>query len=223
MRITATARHQRSAAFTLLEMLVVILIIGILSSALAVNVPKWIDNAKMTASEANMKKIFMYLTEFQGNNSSLPSDSGQRFFLRPWKDGQIERVEQNAEIFFSPAWPFAQCAMDMGYESGELDIVEYLSDWDAIGPGYTSYAGFSARGDRESRRNLQQNPGSTTIVSDASWWHRTAMIYMTADGYIHRLTKAEALEATGLTEEDLQFLEPGPGCEVTELQTVTND
>lgn len=223
MRIPLPQSVRRSAAFTLLEMLVVILIIGILSSALAINVPKWIDNAKMTASEANMKKIFMYLTEYQGNTGNWPADSGQRFFLRPWKDGQIERVEQNAEIFFSPAWGFEQCALDMGYQPDEIDIVEYLNDWDAIGPGYTSYAGFSSRGDRESRRSLQQNPGSTTIVSDAAWYHRNAMIYMTADGYLHRLLSAEATDATGLTEEDLMYIEPGPGCEVPELQTVSND
>ena len=223
MRFPLPTVFRRSAAFTLLEMLVVILIIGILSSALAVNVPKWIDNAKMTASEANMKKIYLYLTEYQGNTGNWPSDSGQRFFLRPWKDGQIEKVEQNAEIFFSPAWGFEQCAQDVGYKVGEIDIVDYLNDWDNIQTGYTSYAGFSSRGDRESRRSLQQNPGSTAIVSDASWWHRTAMIYMTADGYLHRLTRAEVLDMTGLPEEDLQYLQPGPGCEVPELQSVVND
>lgn len=219
-----TSKLRAAAAFTLLEMLVVILIIGILSTALAVNVPKWLDNAKMTASEANMKKIHMYLLEYSGlHNGNLPNNSGQRFFLRPWKDGNVEKVEQNAQIFFSPAWSFEQCAADLGYEEGEIDIVEYLDDWDSIGRGHTSYAGFSSERDREARRRLQSQQGSTTIVADASMWHRTAWLYMTADGATHKLLKPDILERTGMTEEDLFQFEIGPGCELEELQTVTND
>ena len=221
---SAPTGRRAASAFTLLEMLVVILIIGILSTALAVNVPKWLDNAKMTASEANMKKMYMYLLEYQQNhNGNWPGSSGQRFFLRPWKEGQVEKVEQNAQVFFSPAWPFEQCALDMGFEEDEIDVVDYLNDWDSIGPGYTSYAGFSSEGDRESRRRLQSNPGSTAILADARMWHRTAWLYMTADGASHRLNKAEALDRTGMAEEDLLELLPGPGCELEELESVAND
>ena len=219
-----TPKRRPAAAFTLLEMLVVILIIGILSTALAVNVPKWLDNAKMTASEANMKKMHMYLIEYQGlHNGNFPNKHGQRFFLAPWYEGNVEKVDQNAAIFFSPAWPYEQCLADMGYDDGEISIVEYLDDEDSVGSGYTSYAGFSSAGDRESRRRLASNPGSTTIIADASMWHRTAWLYMTADGATHRLLKSEILEETGMIEDDLFQFAPGPGCEIEVLQTVTND
>jgi hypothetical protein len=178
----------------------------------------------MTASEANMKKIHMYLIEYQGlHNGNFPNKSGQRFFLAPWHAGNVEKVEQNAAIFFSPAWPFEQCLADMDYVEGEIDIVEYLNDIDSIGPGYTSYAGFSSAGDRQSRRRLASNPGSTTMLADASMWHRTAWLYMTADGATHRLLKADILERTGMTEEDLSYFATGAGSEIDELATVTND
>ena len=221
-RLPARARR---AAFTLLEMMVVIMIIGILSTYLVVSVPGFIDKAQMTASERNMSNIFMHLQAYQGDhNSSWPPNSGQRFFLRPWKDGMIEKTEKEAKIYFSPKWTFEDCMVDQGYEDGDITIVEYLDDWEAIGEAYTSYAGFNTSGDRELRRRLKTHPGSTTIVSDARWIHQSAFIYLTADGTTHRLLKADALDITGMTDDELyELFEPGPGCEVEELQTVTND
>lgn len=218
------SKRRAAAAFTLLEMLVVIMIIGILSTALAVNVPKWVDNAKMTASEKQMSKIYMYLLEWQGlHNGAFPSDTGQRFFLRPWKDGNVERVEQNAKIFFSPAMPFEECSSYVGYEAGEIDIVEYLNAWEDIGPDYTSYAGFNHGGDRNLRARLRSNPGSTAILGDKGMLHRTAWLYMTADGAAQKLLKADIVERTGIPEEELGYIVPGPGSELEELQTISND
>jgi len=223
--IVRTIRRSLRKGFTLLEMMVVIVIIGILSTYLVVNAPEWFDRARMVASEKNMGRLYIFLIDWQSNHGgSLPSDSGQRFFIRPWKDGLVEKSEQQANAFFSPAHTFEKCLADQGLEQGSITIQEYLDQWDAIGPGYTSYAGFTSTGDRESRRRLDKSPGSTAIISDAEMWHRAGVIYLTADGATHRLMRTEIEEQTGLLldEEDVIF-QPGPGCGVKVLETVSND
>ena len=109
-------------------------------------------------------------------------------------------------------------------EPDSTTITEYLSDWDSIGPGYTSYAGFDTGGDREMRRRLDKSPGSTAIISDAEMWHRSGIIYMTADGAVHRLLRTEIEEETGLNFDDMETdFRVGPGCGVKILETVSND
>ncbi|MGB0952162.1 MAG: prepilin-type N-terminal cleavage/methylation domain-containing protein [Planctomycetota bacterium] len=210
--------------FTLLEMMIVIMIIGILSTFLVVSAPGWIDKANMTGSEANMKRIYATLLEYQSNHSgSWPRETGQRFFLKPWKDGMVEKVEQQAKMYFSPSEPFGDIIYAQGMEEDEIGIVEYLEDWDAIGPGYTSYAGYDHGGDRDMLSRLKKNPGSTAIISDAHMIHRTALLYMTADGAPHRMLRADMEEELGISFDDGDDVEVGPGCGIEILETVSNN
>lgn len=213
------------AGFTLLEMMVVIVIIGILSTYLVVNAPEWFDRARMTASEKNMGRLHVFLLDWSSNkNGNLPADSGQRFFIRPWKDGLIEKTKQQANAFFSPAHTFEACLADQGIEPDSISITDYLDDWDAIGQGYTSYAGFDSGGDRDLRRRLEKNPGSTAIISDAEMWHRAGIIYLTGDGAVHRLLRTEIEEEAGIDFDDEQTdFRVGAGCGVAVLETVSND
>ena len=57
--------------FTLMEMMVVLVIIGILSSALMPAINKALDSAKMTASERNMTKMFQDLVMYRTNGGAL--------------------------------------------------------------------------------------------------------------------------------------------------------
>ncbi|MHC4379831.1 MAG: prepilin-type N-terminal cleavage/methylation domain-containing protein [Planctomycetota bacterium] len=210
--------------FTLLEMMIVIMIIGILSTYLVVSAPAWIDKANMTGSEQNMKRIYATLLDYQANNNgSWPREQGQKFFLKPWKDGMVEKVEQQAKMYFSPSEPFDEIAYGFDLEEDDITIVEWLEDWDAIGPGYTSYAGFTTGGDRTLRGRLRKNPGSTAIVSDAHMIHRSALLYLTADGAHHRLQRVDIEDETGMSFDDGDDIAPGPGCEMEILQTVSND
>ncbi len=206
--------------FTLLEMMVVIMIIGILSTSLVVMVPEFIDRAQMTASEKNMRDIYAAMLMYQeDHNGSWPRDDGQRFFLRLWKDRYLDRTEKNAQKFFSPRDSFNN------YIPEGVSVEEYLDDWDNIGPGSTSYAGFNTGGDRLLRRKLVKNPGNTVILSDAYLVHRNAVVYMTADGATHRLLMADLAERVGMELDELleMGIEPGPGCIAEELRMVTND
>ena len=211
------ARRPSSGGFTLLEIMVVILIIGILAAALATNVPDFVDKARQTACERNMSTLYTYMVNYQSDHEgSWPRDQGQKFFLRLWKDQYLEHTESNAKRFFCPSEPPGEILLP------DEDVIEYLDDWDGIGPGTTSYAGFYTGGDRELRRQLNKNPGRTTILSDAHMTHRTALIHMTGDGSVHKMLRADIENEYGmdLGEEDIVV---GPGCEIEELQTVSND
>lgn len=210
-------RRAAAAGFTLLEMMIVIIIIGILSTYLVVNVPEWQDKARLTACEANMRRAYTYMVSWQSlNDGQWPRDEGQKFWLRMWKDGQFERTESHAKMFFCPAEPYQE------WLEQDQDVVEYLNDWDALGPAAISYAGFTTAGDRELRSQLRKNPGHTAILSDSHMSHRNAFVYMTADGDFHRLTRAELESEYGLNMDE-DDLTPGPGCEVEILRTVSND
>ena len=200
--------------------MVVVMIIGILATFLAQQIPEMIDRANMTANEQNMSRIFSQMMAYrQDHNQAWPRDNGQKFFLRLWKDRYVDRTERNARMFFHPK---------AGPESYLLDgqtPEDYLDDWDGMGPGFTSYSGFDDFGDRLARKALRKDPGHTAILSDAELLHRNSIIYLTADGATHRLLLADLAEEQGLNLDDLlaEGIYPGPGCIAQELTTVSND
>lgn len=218
MELDAAPRSRRRGGFTLLEMMVVILIIGVLSTFLVVNVPQWLDRAQLTACEQNMRRIWSVMVAYQtDHNGQLPRDDGPRFFLRLWKDKLVEQNEQNARMFFCPATDPAD------YAPEGVDVVSYLNNWEAVGPGYTSYAGLSVEGDQDLRTRVRKGSGTVTVLADASMNHRTALVYMTADGQAHRLTIAEIEDRTGLNldnADDMARIAAGPGSPLEELRTV---
>ncbi|RMH01324.1 MAG: type II secretion system protein [Planctomycetota bacterium] len=205
------------AGFTLLEMMVVILIIGILSTYLIVNVPEWTDKAKLSACEANMRRAYQYMVSWQADHDGQwPKDEGSRFWLRLWKDGQFERTASHAKMFFCPSEPYQDFDLD------DETVIDYLNDWDALTDGAVSYAGFTTGGDRQLRAALRKHPGKTAILADGHFTHRTALVYMTADGVAHRLLRSEVEEQLGI-DLDVDDVFPGPGCEIEVLRTVSTD
>ena len=100
-------------------------------------------------------------------------------------------------------------------------VVALIGDWENIGDMTTSYAGFNAQGDRSLRSKLRMEPGSVTIMADSDIHHRGGIVYMTADGMTHRISR-EQIEDLGI-EYGPGAVEVGPGSEFEELRTVTND
>ncbi|MBC8330230.1 MAG: prepilin-type N-terminal cleavage/methylation domain-containing protein [Planctomycetes bacterium] len=220
MLIVRTLRGAARAGFTLLEMMVVIIIIGILSTYLIVNVPEWMDKANQSACEINMRNAYRYMVSWQmDHEGALPRDSGQKFWLRLWKDDQFEHSESHAKMFFCPNATYQD---HVDPEEFPMGVMEYLDLWDELPEGGLSYAGFDAGGDRAVRAQLKNSPAATAIMSDAFWTHRTGMIYMTADGVQHRLLRSELEEEYGINVDEVEFM-PGPGCEVEILTTVSSN
>ncbi len=220
MSIRSIPRRALRAGFTLLEMMVVIIIIGILSTYLVVNVPEWMDKANLSACEINMNNAYRYMVSWQADHKGQwPRDSGQKFWLRLWKDGQFEHTESHAKMFFCPSATYEEHVLPEEYD---MDVMEYLGLWDELPEGAISYAGYDSHGDRDLRSQLKRSPGATAIMSDAHWQHRTALVYMTGDGVRHRLLKSELMDEYGI-DVDVEDFYPGDGCEVEELQSVSNN
>jgi prepilin-type N-terminal cleavage/methylation domain-containing protein len=207
--------------FTLMEMMVVLVIIGILSSALMPAINKALDSAKMTASERNMTKMFQDLVMYRTNGGGTvwPRENGPEFLLAPWRAKIFEHTPKNADVYFSPSLPFEEIVMEK-----DLDIVDYLDG--PIGaygePNVISYAGFTMDGDSSVRKALNRSPGSITIASDSEWVHRSAIIYMRGDGAVARYPALEIEAETGLEFDSEEIFAPGPGCGIPELETVAS-
>lgn len=214
------------AGFTLLEMMVVIGIIGLLSAFLVPNIMDAMARASVTAEKANMNELYRWLTMYKdSNNQSWPTATGQKFILQIWKDGTVERSEKNAKRFFSAGENSTEYLATLGVDPNEISVIDYLTDWDGMVPGSINYAAFDPQGDNTLRRKLRTAPGSVTIVANATFAHRNAIVYMTADGEVHELNIQNLLDEGVLTQEDvdLGIVPVGMGSPIPELQTVTND
>lgn len=135
MRIGVAAER----GFTLIEILTVIAIISILMVFL---VPKGIeamDQAKVTACQANLQKIYQGLMLFetrQDKNPSLQDFPGTRFFLKIWKYEVFDHTEQTAKTLTCPAVKVSSLT---GLQGRKYE--EWFDDWDSIDSSYSSYAG----------------------------------------------------------------------------------
>ncbi len=72
--------------FTLVELLVVIVIIGILAALLLPAIARAIRNAKITGSINNLSQLWKmqhnYMVNFGGSAKSMPSETGGQFWLK---------------------------------------------------------------------------------------------------------------------------------------------
>lgn len=225
IRSNPIARGVR-AGFTLLEMMVVIGIIGVLAAFLIPNIQDAMSNATVAAEQGNMREVYNWLTMYKNDNKQAwPTESGQKFILKLWKSGTCERSEKNAKRFFSAGENYTEYMATMGLSPDDMDVVEYLTDWDSVGPQYINYAAFDPQGDPSLRRKLKTNPGSVTILANATFAHRNAIVYMTADGEVRTLNIQELIDEGIITEEDKELgtVPVGLGSPIEELRTVTND
>ena len=67
-------RRRREAAFTMLELMAVIVIIGILAGVVAVNVVGHIEKAKVISTKANLKMLHNAVIQFKMDTGRYPSE-----------------------------------------------------------------------------------------------------------------------------------------------------
>lgn len=72
MKLTATVRRPLRAAFTLMEMMLVLAIIAILIAIGAVTLGEVDENAKFTAAEAQMSTLKTAITQYKTLNRAMP-------------------------------------------------------------------------------------------------------------------------------------------------------
>ncbi|MGA2678446.1 MAG: type II secretion system major pseudopilin GspG [Sedimentisphaerales bacterium] len=80
--------RRRFAAFTIIEVMAVILIIGILGSIVAVSVVGKIDRAKVTSTKANLKMLHGAVIQFKMDTGRYPTEEA----------GLQELIEQPTDV-----------------------------------------------------------------------------------------------------------------------------
>ena len=65
-------RAARKGGFTLVELLVVVAIIGILGTIAVINVPKWLNDARVTACRELINTIQTSMNSYYADNGTLP-------------------------------------------------------------------------------------------------------------------------------------------------------
>jgi general secretion pathway protein G len=95
----------RTAGFTLIEIMVVVIIIGLLASVVVLNILPNVDKAKVTKAKQDIQSIELALKEFYLDNSKFPTNEQGLGALvtqptdpsiKNWKaGGYIERVSKD--------------------------------------------------------------------------------------------------------------------------------
>ncbi|MBL8694130.1 MAG: prepilin-type N-terminal cleavage/methylation domain-containing protein [Planctomycetes bacterium] len=217
-----SSRFARAAGFTLIELLAVMAIIAILISALAIQVPKYLDKAKVTACRANLTDLYRNFTLYKDRFSDWPTESGIRFFLTLWRMDPDSHNESFAKRFTCPGVP----ANNLSGIAGRPPE-EWFNEWDTLDSTYTGYAGR----DREHFPKLEVNAGKQAIVADDNELadtdhdpqpnHTYTTLALFADGSIQEYD-LQKLRIEGVLQEK-QFILPGPDCVIPELKSLLRD
>jgi len=69
-----THNRRRNSAFTIIEVMAVIVIIGILASIVAINVVGRIDKARVTATKASLKMLHNAVVQFKLDTGRYPAE-----------------------------------------------------------------------------------------------------------------------------------------------------
>lgn len=78
------ARAYRQAGFTLIEIMVVVIILGILVSLIAPNIFGVLDDAEITATKVQMRNVEVALDTYRMNHSRYPtSEEGLEILINP--------------------------------------------------------------------------------------------------------------------------------------------
>lgn len=216
-RRSLLARAARKAGFTLIELLAVILIIGVLATFLLPKIPEAIDQAKVTACQANLREIYKGLLSYQNNFKRLPKkeNTGVRFFGILIASHTWENSEMSALKLTCPG-------VDLGsLDCSDLPPEEWFADIDLINGGYSAYAGR----DTMSFPLRSLKSGKEALVADDNdpeMNHRTATNVLFADGNVKGIQLFE-MEEQGLIDSEAGYLPVGPDSPVEALQKLSLD
>jgi prepilin-type N-terminal cleavage/methylation domain-containing protein len=138
------ARNNARRAFTLVELLVVIVIIGILAALLIPAISRAMRNARVVRCTNNLTQLWkmqaVYITQFGGDSGLMPQDTGGNFWMKltlttpPLIDPSLT-TGSNA-IFDCPAKPGQVTAGSIDYRGPSTDIngtVPLYGDGDPVG------------------------------------------------------------------------------------------
>ena len=129
-------RNVHETGFTLLEIMVVLVIIGVLAAMIAPRFVERADEAKVEATKVQMKNVSQALKLYRLQNNKYPaSGSGLNALVSPAKDGKryMDAVPKDA-------WGGAFMYLAPGVH-GDFDLLSYGADGQAGGSGFDADIG----------------------------------------------------------------------------------
>ena len=135
---------KKSAGFTLLEIMVVVVIIGILAAAIVPNIIGAADDARVIAAKADIANIGQALKLYRLDNSMYPStEQGLgALSVKPTTAPQPNNYKNGGYLEKMPKdpWGRAYLYLQPGVK-GEIDIYSLGADGQPGGTGYNADVG----------------------------------------------------------------------------------
>jgi general secretion pathway protein G len=212
-QLLAAPRRFVRAGFTLIEILVVILIIGILATVLLPKIPEAIDSAEVTGCQRNMQEIYKGFLTYRTKFDRMPNQSGVRFFADLIAKKVWENTKPSVKKLNCPAQSRPPGVVD-------LPESEWYTDLDAIDGSFSSYAGRDCK-----EFPLKQWSGKEPLVADDNddgMNHRTATVVLYGDGSPQTLELA-LLAEEGILDREEEHLVVGPDSPVEDLRKLSLD
>ncbi|MDR2153861.1 MAG: type II secretion system major pseudopilin GspG [Burkholderiaceae bacterium] len=130
------ARLRRSAGFTLIELMVVLVILGVLAAIVVPNVLDRADDARVTAARTDVRNIVQALKFYKLDNQRFPTaEQGlQALIARPSAAPAPMNWKPYLEKLPNDPWGYPYQYLNPGV-MGEVDVMSFGADGQSGGEG----------------------------------------------------------------------------------------
>ena len=135
-KIPATLRRRIQRGFTLIELMVVVLIIGVLAALIVPNVLDRADDARVTAAKTDVNNLMQALKLYRLDNQRYPTgEQGlQALLSKPTAGPAAANWKAYLDVLPNDPWGKPYVYLNPGIK-GEIDVMSFGADGQAGGEG----------------------------------------------------------------------------------------
>ena len=139
---SATLRRHVQSGFTLIELMVVLLIIGVLAALIVPNVLDRADDARVTAAKTDVNNLMQALKLYKLDNQRYPTaEQGlQALLTKPSAGPMPPNWKSYLDLLPNDPWGRAYVFLNPGIK-GEIDVMSFGADGQAGGEGKNADVG----------------------------------------------------------------------------------